>query len=83
MGLEGDRARARELGVEPGVLPPGPLNAITDVSGVRVGHVMVWEDDHNSLLMATSFTGYRGHTAEQLPLSRVLALLRPGTETGI
>jgi D-aminopeptidase len=26
-----DRPRARELGVAPGILPPGPLNAITDV----------------------------------------------------
>jgi D-aminopeptidase len=32
------RPRARELGLAPGVLTPGPLNAITDVSGVRVGH---------------------------------------------
>jgi D-aminopeptidase len=33
------RPRARDLGIEPGVFPPGPLNAITDVDGVRVGHV--------------------------------------------
>jgi len=33
-----ERPRARELGLEPGVLGPGPLNAITDVEGVRVGH---------------------------------------------
>lgn len=33
------RKRARELGVAPGDLPTGPLNAITDVAGVRVGHV--------------------------------------------
>ncbi len=32
------RGRVREFGVEPGVLSPGPLNAITDVAGVRVGH---------------------------------------------
>jgi D-aminopeptidase len=32
------RPRIRDLGVEPGILPPGPLNAITDVNGVRVGH---------------------------------------------
>ncbi len=32
------RPRIRDLGVEPGILPPGPLNAITDVAGVRVGH---------------------------------------------
>lgn len=30
--------RLRELAVTPGLLPPGPLNAITDVPGVRVGH---------------------------------------------
>lgn len=33
------RARARDLGVAPGILAPGPLNAITDVKGVLVGHV--------------------------------------------
>jgi len=32
------RPRIRDLGVRPGVLPPGPLNAITDVAGVLVGH---------------------------------------------
>jgi D-aminopeptidase len=31
--------RLRDLGVTPGRLPPGPHNAITDVPGVRVGHV--------------------------------------------
>ena len=33
-----DRPRVRDLGIEPGILQPGPLNAITDVEGVRVGH---------------------------------------------
>lgn len=32
------KPRARELGIEIGRLEPGVLNAITDVSGVRVGH---------------------------------------------
>jgi D-aminopeptidase len=32
------KARARDLGVIVGALPTGPLNAITDVAGVRVGH---------------------------------------------
>jgi len=31
------RPRVRVLGVQVGVLPPGPLNAITDVKGVEVG----------------------------------------------
>jgi D-aminopeptidase len=30
--------RIRELGIYDGVLPPGPHNAITDVTGVSVGH---------------------------------------------
>jgi D-aminopeptidase len=40
-----DRPRARDLGIVVGVLPPGPLNAITDVHGVRVGHLTVVEGD--------------------------------------
>ncbi len=39
------RCRFRDLGVEPGTLPPGPLNAITDVAGVLVGHATVVEGD--------------------------------------
>ena len=38
------RARLRDLGISIGRLPPGPLNAITDVSGVLVGHcTVVWD----------------------------------------
>jgi D-aminopeptidase len=37
--------RARDLGIAPGVLPPGKLNAITDVAGVRVGHVTLIEGE--------------------------------------
>ena len=33
-----ERGRIRDFGIESGVLPPGPLNAITDVAGVLVGH---------------------------------------------
>ena len=35
------RKRARELGIVIGDMPPGELNAITDVPGVRVGHSTV------------------------------------------
>ncbi len=37
--------RARDLGIAPGVLRPGPLNAITDVADVRVGHVTLSSGD--------------------------------------
>lgn len=39
------RPRARDLGLAPGVFTPGPLNAITDVDGVRVGHVTLTTGD--------------------------------------
>lgn len=39
------RPRARDLGIAPGVLQPGPLNAITDVADVRVGQVTIIEGD--------------------------------------
>ena len=37
------RPRARDIGIVVGVLPPGPLNAITDVTGVHVGHRTIVE----------------------------------------
>ena len=39
------RPRARDIGLIVGSLPPGPLNAITDVAGVRVGHTTVTRGD--------------------------------------
>jgi len=41
-----DRPRAREAGVVAGVLPTGRLNAITDVKGVKVGHVTLIEGEN-------------------------------------
>ena len=35
------RVRARDVGVVVGTLPPGRLNAITDVAGVLVGHATI------------------------------------------
>lgn len=45
MAVSGSRPRAREAGVVLGTLPPGPENAITDVAGVRVGHVTLIEGE--------------------------------------
>ena len=39
------RPRARDLGIAPGAGSPGPQNAITDVSGVTVGHVTLTTGD--------------------------------------
>jgi D-aminopeptidase len=43
---QGQRPRARALGIAPGILPIGPLNAITDVPGVLVGHSTLVRGDN-------------------------------------
>ena len=43
--LTSQRPRARDIGIEIGVLPPGPFNAITDVAGVRIGHQTMIDGD--------------------------------------
>lgn len=45
MSQTNDRPRAREIGISVGVFTPGAENAITDVPGVKVGQVTVWEGD--------------------------------------
>jgi D-aminopeptidase len=44
LGAQG-RPRARDIGIQPGAGQPGPLNAITDVAGVRVGHTTIVSGD--------------------------------------
>ena len=39
------RPRAREIGINIGVLPPGSLNSITDIPGIKVGHVSLIEGE--------------------------------------
>lgn len=52
------RQRLRDLGVSPGFYPPGPLNAITDVAGVAVGHVTLVEGAR----IRTGATAIRPHS---------------------
>ncbi len=54
------RKRVRELGVAPGRFPPGPLNAITDIDGVAVGHVTLVEGD-TIRTGATAILPHRGN----------------------
>ena len=51
--------RARSFGLACGILPPGPLNAITDVAGVRVGHHSLREAD-----VMTGFTAILPHDGD-------------------
>ena len=41
-----NRPRSRDIGLKVGVLPTGPLNAITDVQGVLVGHTTLIRGDN-------------------------------------
>ncbi len=76
VGAQG-RPRARELGVAPGVFPTGPLNAITDVSGVSVGQVTIDEGDS----VRTGITAILPH-AGNLFLQRVPAAIVVGNGFG-
>ena len=71
------RARARELGVAPGIFRPGPLNAITDVAGVRVGHATVVAGDS----VHTGVTAILPH-AGNLFFDRVPAAVHVGNAFG-
>lgn len=55
-----ERPRVRELGLVIGHLPPGPLNAITDVDGVLVGQVTLVEGDS----IRTGVTAIRPHPGD-------------------
>jgi D-aminopeptidase len=46
LALAMTRPRARDLGITIGAMPTGPLNAITDVAGVRVGHTTLIRGDN-------------------------------------
>ncbi|HWP02495.1 MAG TPA: P1 family peptidase [Gemmatimonadaceae bacterium] len=71
------RPRARDLGIRPGVFAPGPLNAITDVIGVRVGQVTVIEGDS----VRTGVTAILPHGGN-LYRERVPAAIRVGNGFG-
>jgi len=43
--IKTDRKRVRDWGIQIGSMPTGPLNAISDVGGVRVGHVTIRRGD--------------------------------------
>jgi D-aminopeptidase len=70
-------ARAQALGIAPGTLPPGPLNAITDVSGVRVGQTTVRVGDS----VRTGVTAILPHPGNPF-LERVPAAIYVGNGFG-
>ncbi|HKW09851.1 MAG TPA: P1 family peptidase [Gemmatimonadaceae bacterium] len=71
------RARARDLGVKPGVFPTGRYNALTDVAGVRVGHATLVQGDS----IRTGVTAILPHEGNVF-LERVPAALHVGNGFG-
>ena len=76
-GPSAGRARARALGVKPGVFAPGPLDAITDVAGVLVGQTTVVEGDS----VRTGITAILPHGGNVF-VDRVPAALHVGNGFG-
>src|SRR5687768_10328231 len=71
------RARARVLGVTPGIFATGAANAITDVSGVRVGHATLIVGDS----VRTGVTAILPHEGNAF-LDRVPAAMYVGNGFG-
>lgn len=56
------QGKVRQFGIEVGVLPAGQKNCITDVEGVRVGHVTLDESiDHEGAYACTGVTAILPH----------------------
>ena len=80
------KARARDLNIQFGQLQPGPLNAITDVPGVRVGHSNVRGRTVNGRDILTGVTVIepRAGSASQQPcFAGVHVLNGNGDATGL
>ncbi len=69
--------RARDLGIEIGILTPGDFNAITDVAGVKVGHHTLIEGDS----IRTGVTAILPHRANPFT-ERVPAAVHVGNGFG-
>lgn len=76
-GQQSERPRARDLGILVGVFQPGAYNAITDVTGVRVGHTTIIEAPN----VRTGVTAILPHGGNPY-LSRVPAAIHVGNGFG-
>ncbi|MBI4346036.1 MAG: P1 family peptidase [Elusimicrobia bacterium] len=77
---EAPRKRVRELGIAVGRLPPGKLNAITDVHGVRVGHRTI--SAGNARTGVTAVFPHEGDVWEEKVPAAVSVLNGNGEMTG-
>ena len=69
-----ERPRARDLGIDVGTLTPGPLNAITDVPGVRVGQSTIIRGDSVRTGVTVIFPHSGNPFDSRVPAAVVVAL---------
>ncbi len=75
--VNAQQVRARAIGLAPGIFTPGRYNAITDVAGIKVGHVTVSDGDS----LRTGVTAIIPHGGD-LFRDRVPAALHVGNGFG-
>jgi len=76
------RPRLREFGIKTGIFSPGPLNAITDVAGVKVGQVTLIEGD-NIRTGVTAILPHEGNIYQQKVPGAIYVANGYGKLTGI
>lgn len=76
------RPRLREFGIKTGIFDPGPLNAITDVAGVKVGQVTLIEGD-NIRTGVTAILPHEGNIYQQKVPGAIYVANGYGKLTGI
>lgn len=71
---DGDQVRARDIGLAPGILEPGPLNAITDIAGVEVGHFTLIDAERSIRTGLTAILPHGGDVyADRVPAAVAVA----------
>jgi D-aminopeptidase len=60
-----ERLRVREFGIKTGIMEPGKWNSITDVEGVKVGHVTLIEGE-NVRTGATAILPHEGNIYQEM-----------------
>ena len=77
------RKRLRDWGLTIGCLPPGLHNSITDVPGVKVGHVTIMEDEPEVVRTGVTLVlPHEGNMADSACFGAVCALNGNGEVTG-
>jgi D-aminopeptidase len=75
------KPRLRDLGITIGAMPPGKLNAITDVPGVRVGHTTIIDGDR-ARTGVTAIHPHEGSAFHESVPAAVVVLNGSGEMTG-